>query len=151
MHGNADELSKSYRVECSPESQLLWQIMNYINQANVVIGDLAQREKYNKENLSKAEYEVAHAQTDSIFTVERVTINLMLTNFIEDNAGSLATLYAIDAPFNRSMRVFYEQSDFEMFETVLDGLEAQCPDNPHTQFYRNRVERVCAARMLEQQ
>jgi len=76
---------------------------------------------------------------------------MMFSNFIADNRGSLATLYAIDAPFNHTMRVFYAESDFEMFEEVLDGLLEKSADNPHTQYYRTRVERARSQRLLMQQ
>ena len=75
----------------------------------------------------------------------------MLSNFIDDNYGSLSTLYAIDAPFNHIMRVFYAEQDFEMFENVLEGLNEKCGDNPHTLNYRTRVERARSARMLAAQ
>ena len=151
VSGDASDLGTSYFVDGSPESRLLWQIMSYINDANRTIGEIAQRERYNREHLSGAEYEAAHSVTDSIFLAERKTVYLMFLNFIEDNSGSLSTLYAIDAPFNHTGRVFYSESDFEVFETVLEGLEEKNPDNPHTQYYKTRVERARSARMIAQQ
>lgn len=151
ISGDATNMGTSYRVEGSPESQLMWQIQNYINDANNAIADIAQRDRYNRENLSEAEYEKAHSITDSIFVAEHNTVYLMFHNFIEDNRGSLSTLYAVDAPFNHTGRVFYSEPDFEVFEQVLEGLEEKNPDNPHTQYYRTRVERARSARMISQQ
>ena len=151
LSGDAADLGGSYRVEGSPESQLMWQIQSYINDANNTIADIAQRDRYNREHLGEAEYERAHKETDSIFVAEHNTVYVMFHNFIEANRGSLSTLYAIDAPFNHTGRVFYSEPDFEVFEQVLEGLEEKNPDNPHTQYYRTRVERARSARMISQQ
>lgn len=149
--GDANELNANYQVKGSPESQLMWQIMDYVNTANIAIADIAQQDKKNKETLSPDEYEIQHRITDSLFIAERQTIYMMLSKFIDDNYGSLATLYAIDAPFNHIMRVFYAEQDFEVFENVLDGLTEKNPDNPHTKNYRTRVECARSARMLAAQ
>ncbi|MBP5190842.1 MAG: DUF4369 domain-containing protein [Bacteroidales bacterium] len=151
VSGDANDLGSSYMVDGSPESRLMWQIQNYINDANHTIADLAQQDKQNRATLSEAEYEKAHAVTDSVFIAEHNLLSVMFLNFIDENLGSLSTLYAVDAPFNRSGRIFYAESDFEVFETVLDGLEQSIPNNPHTQYYRTRVERARSARAIAQQ
>ena len=151
LSGDCTNLGTTYRVNGSPESQLMWQIQSYINDANRTIADIAQQDKHNRETLSEADYEAAHNVTDSIFIAERNTLYMMFYNFIEDNRGSLSTLYAVDAPFNHTGRVFYAESNFEVFEAVLEGLAEKNPDNPHTQYYRTRVERARSARMLTQQ
>lgn len=148
--GNYGELKESYLVNGSPESRLMWLIQNQINDANLVIHDLVETDRANKETMSPAAYEKAHNETDSIFRSEYELIYMTLYNFIEDNSGSLSTLYALDAPYNRTMRVFYQESSFEVFELVLEGLEATIPDNPHTQYFKARVERARSARMLSQ-
>ncbi len=150
VSGNAAALSTNYRVEGSEGSQLMWQIMNYVNDANMAISDIIAIDKHNRETLDDKAYALAHDETDSMFVGERQTVYLMFYNFIQDNAGSLATLYAIDAPFNHSMRVFYAEPDFEVFEMVLEGLEEKCPDNPHTLYYRTRIERARSERQLRQ-
>lgn len=144
MSGDANDLGRTYMVKGSSESQLMWQIQSYINQSNVAIQELAQRDAQNRSTLSDADFEKAHAVTDSLFLAERQTTYRMMLNFIDDNPGSLSTLYALDAPFNHTMRIFYQESDFDIFEQVLQGLEEKCPDNPHTQYYKTRVERARA-------
>lgn len=144
MSGDANDLGRTYMVKGSPESQLMWQIQSYINQSNVAIQELAQRDAENRKNLNEADFAKAHAATDSLFLAERQTTYRMMLNFIDDNPGSLSTLYALDAPFNHTMRLFYQENDFDIFEQVLQGLEEKCPDNPHTQYYRTRVERARA-------
>lgn len=151
VSGDANNLGSSYLVDGSPESRLMWQIQSYINDANITIADIAQQDKQNRATLSEAEYEKAHSITDSIFIAEHDLLGVMFLNFIEDNSGSLSTLYAVDAPFNRSGRIFYAESDFEVFETVLEGLEQTIPNNPHTQYFRTRVERARSARAIAQQ
>lgn len=151
ISGNCDKLDESYYVDNSQGSLLLWQIQNYINDANIAISNIAQLDKKNRATLSDTQYEQAHKVTDSLFIAEHSTAYLMFYNFIQDNAGSLATLYAVDAPFNHTGRIFYAQPDFEVFELVLDGLENSMPTNPHTQFFKTRVEKIRSARILEQQ
>ena len=151
ISGDADNLGSTYIVDGSPESRLMWQIQSHINQANSTIGEIAQLDKQNRATLSDADYEKAHLVTDSIFIAERQTIYMTFYNFIGENRGSLSTLYAIDAPFNHTMRVFYAESDFEVFDEVLDGLLEVNPDNPHTQYYQTRVERARSARAIAQQ
>lgn len=144
MTGDANDLGRTYMVKGSRESKLMWQIQSYINQSNLAIQDLAQQDAQNRSTLSEKEFEKAHARTDSLFLAERQTTYKMMLNFIDDNPGSLSTLYALDAPFNHTMRLFYQESDFDIFEQVLQGLDEKCPDNPHTQYYRTRVERARA-------
>jgi len=151
LTGDYTRLSESYLVNGSPDSRLMWQIQSYINQTSVVLADLVEQDEQNRATLTGEAFELAHQQTDSIFLAEYNVLHEMLYSFITENSGSLATLYAIDAPFNRSGRVFYAGKDFAVFEEVLEGLEAVCPNNPHTQYYRTRIERARSARMLEQQ
>lgn len=151
ISGDCQNLTETYMVKNSKESQLMWQIQSYINVANNAIADIAAQDRENRDQLSGKDYEKAHKVTDSIFIAEHNTVYLMFYNFIEDNAGSLSTLYAIDAPFNHTGRVFYPEPDFEVFEQVLAGLEEKNPDNPHTQYYRTRIERARSARLLSQQ
>lgn len=151
LSGKFGQLGVTYLVNGSPESRLMWQIQSYINEANDVIAGIAQQDKHNKSTLSEAEYQRAHEVTDSIFISERNLIHQMFLNFITDNSGSLSTLYALDAPFDHKYRVFYAESDFEVFEQVLEGLNEKIPDNPHTQYFRTRVERARSERALAQQ
>ncbi len=146
--GDCKKLSETYMVKGSPESQLMWQIQNHINEANRTIADIAQQDQQNKATLKKADYEAAHKVTDSIFIAEHQMIYLTFKQFIEDNSGSLSTLYALDAPFNHTGRIFYAENDFDIFENVLAGLQSVQPDNPHTVYFQTRMERTRSARMM---
>ena len=151
VSGDYNTLSTNYLINGSPESQLLWQIQSYITDANIVIAGLAEKDKQNRSSLGEAEYAKAKEATDSAFVEERILVQKMFLNFIDENMGSLSTLYAVDAPFNHTMRVFYVESDFEVFEMVLDGLKESNPENPHTLYYQTRVERARSARALAAQ
>ncbi len=151
LTGDYQRLSESYMVNGSPDSRLMWQIQSYINASSVVLAELVKRDEHNRATMNDEAFERAHQETDSIFLAEYNVLHEMLYSFIAENSGSLATLYAVDAPFNRNGRVFYAGKDFVVFEEVLEGLEAVCPNNPHTQYYRTRIDRARSARMLEQQ
>lgn len=151
ISGDTKKLNETYTVSGSYESQLVWQILQHINNTNLVIADIAQQDKYNKAKLSDEQYETAHKQTNSIFLIEREKTIINFKKFINDNLGSLSTLYAIDAPFNHGSRVFYAETDPDMFEIVLEGLQSTQPDNPHVQYFKLRVDRIRSARMMAQQ
>lgn len=151
ISGDANNLGQTYMVKGSPESQLMWQIQNHINEANKTIAEIAQSDKQNRATLNEEAYEKARLATDSIFIAERQMVYLTFLNFIDENLGSLSTLYAVDAPFNHTMRVFYAESDFDVFDEVLVGLLESKPDNPHTRYYQTRVERARTARAIAQQ
>ncbi len=149
--GDFTRLGESYMVNGSSGSRELWQIQSYINEANHIVADIVEQDKQNQATLDEAAYLDAKKATDSLFVNEHNVLYGMLMHFIDDNMGSLSTLYAIDAPFNHRNRVFYAGPDFELFEQVLQGLQEIQPDNPHTQFFQNRVERERSARMFGQQ
>lgn len=151
LHGDASQLGSSYRVEGSPESQLMWEIQNHVNESNLVIADIAHRDQQYKATLSEKEYKEAHKKNDSAFIANRDMLYLTLSHFIEDNRGSLSTLYAIDAPYNHNMRVFYAESSLDVFEAALEGLTDSLPNNPHTQYFKTRVDRIRSAHMMAQQ
>lgn len=151
LTGDYDKLSTTYMVNGSADSRLMWQIQNYINTTSVALTELVQQDEQNRATLKGEAYDKAHKVTDSIFIAEYELLHETLYTFITENSGSLATLYAVDAPFNRNGRVFYAGKDFAVFEEVLSGLDAACPDNPHTQYYRLRMDRARSARALEQQ
>ena len=148
INGRYDALGESYTTSGSEGSQQMWTIQQHINESKEFIASLAQAEKANKENLNEQEYARAHAITDSLFIEEYQVVFNLLHTFITDNQGSLATLYAIDAPFNSRNRVFDANEHFSIFEEVLDGLVLSQPDNPHTQYFKMRVERERSRREL---
>ncbi|MCR4828925.1 MAG: DUF4369 domain-containing protein [Bacteroidales bacterium] len=150
LTGDYERLDQTYMVNGSPESQLLWQIQAQINDANNFIHDLAETDKANQSSMNKKDYEKAHKETDSLFMVEYQLVYTTLYQFIEDNQGSLSTLYALDAPFNHSSRVFNASRDMDIFEQVLNGLMENNPDNPHTQYFKARFDRTQSEIRMQQ-
>lgn len=150
LTGDYEQLDKTYMVNGSPESLLLWQIQAQINDANYYIHDLAETDRANQSTLKGKDYEQAHNTTDSLFMQEYQLVYATLYQFVEDNAGSLSTLYALDAPFNHTGRVFNPERDFDVFEMVLDGLMETIPDNPHTQYFKARFDRTQGALRMQQ-
>ena len=91
--------------------------------------------------MSQEEYDHEHDITDSIYAATYAEQQQYVVHFIEDNLGSLTTLIALYKPFNNHPLIDPANS-FEFYEAVLQGLQEDEPDNPHTLHFKNVVERT---------
>lgn len=144
--GDYNSLSTTYHVEGGRESQLLWQLQDYSNQGLFALREICDTEQKNQElvangDMSKEEYEHEHAITDSIYLANFKEQQHYIVDFIQDNLGSLVTVIALYKPFSGQPLVNPKDS-FEFYDAVLEGLEAEMPDNPHTINFKNTVERL---------
>ena len=128
LTGVYDSLSRSYHLKSGHESQLLWQLQSYTNEGTRGLRDLVA-------------LGVQNDYTDSIYLNLYSQQQQYVVHFIEDNLGSLATLIALYKPFNNHPLIDPENS-FEFWPMVLEGLEQELPDNPHTINFKNEVERL---------
>lgn len=146
LSGSYDSLSNTYTLQGNSESQKLWQLQDFANQGNRTLREIVNTENTNQAKLSNGEitqkeYDQAHKITDSIYLATFTEQQKYVVNFIEDNLGSLISLIALYKPFN-SKPLINPKDSFEFYEAVLEGLEAQLPDNPHTLNFKNTVERT---------
>lgn len=141
LSGDYNNLTHSYEVKGSPESALLWQLQDYSNQGSEALVNLVAQNKQNKATLTDEEYQTAKRETDSIFLGIYSQQAKYMHDFIYDNQGSLATLIALYKPFNNHP-LLPPQSSEELYAIVLQGLQEQHPDNPHTINFKNTVEEV---------
>lgn len=146
MTGDYNSLSTTYRLEGNGESQKLWQLQDYTNQGSEVLRDIAHTDDLNHSRLdngemTEAEFAHEHEVTDSIYLATYMEQQEYVVNFIQENLGSLVTLIALYKPFNNHPLIDPANS-FEFYEAVLEGLEAEMPDNPHTLSFKNLVERT---------
>jgi len=146
MTGSYDSLSMTYRIQGNNDSQLLWQLQDYTNNGTRALRELVSTDRHNMElleqgEISQRQFDIAHNYTDSVYLATFAEQQQYVAHFIEDNLGSLATLIALYKPFNGRPLVNPEDS-FEFYEGVLEGLEAELPDNPHTLSFKNQVERT---------
>lgn len=144
--GDYNDFANSYRLEGSPESQLLWQLQDYSNAGSRTLKEIVATEQKNQEllnngELSDEEYAVEHAITDSIYLATFADQQKYIVDFIQNHLGSLSTLIALYKPFNNRPLVNPEDS-FEFYEAVLEGLQEEIPDNPHTLSFKNQVMRT---------
>ena len=147
ISGDATAFSLTYHVSGSPESQLLWQLQDFSNDGLHELQDLVKTDRENRAQYGEetADYKRAKEATDSIF---RDIFNEQfeyIHKFIEENRGSLSTLIALYKPFN-NMAIINPTHNFEEYETVLEGLKENYPDNPHTLQFQNTVEHLRHAR-----
>ena len=162
VSGVFDSLSLSYKVDGSKESATLWQLQDYSNYGayklrDIVAADRANRERFGIQTVEEngmmklvgdtASYREAKKVTDSLYREAYDEQVAYITQFLEDNSGSLATLIALYKPFNGShplIDVDRYPELFTYYEQVLQGLEENeaTADNPHTLAFKNVMERV---------
>ena len=146
LDANYANLSMTYDVSGSPESILLWQLQDYTNDGSRLIIELVDTTQHYRQLLAgglitAAEQKAKKAETDSIYRLAFEAQQQYICRFIEENSGSLATLIALYKPFNNRSLITHENG-FDYYELVLEGLQEQCPENPHTIHFKNTVERL---------
>lgn len=162
LSGAFDSLSLTYKVDGSKESTTLWQLQDYSNYGAYKLRDIVEADKANRERYGikpvevngtmkiegdTAAYREAKKTTDSLYREAYDEQVMYVTQFLEENSGSLATLIALYKPFNGNHPIIDVDRFPELFtyyEQVLDGLEGNdaTADNPHTIAFKNVVERV---------
>lgn len=151
VEGRYDNLSTTYTLSGSPESILLWQLQQFSNDGGRVLNELVDTTLYYQHLLDegKIDIEVVYDMKDVTDSIYRLTFREQqdyVCRFIEENQGSLATLIALYKPFNN--RLLIDDRDpncIDWYDLVLEGLEAQMPDNPHTIHFKNTVEHLRSA------
>ncbi len=146
LEGSYDSLSTTYHLQGGPESQLLWQLQDYTNHGSRALLDIVNTDQHNQQllaegQITEADYDAARKVTDSLYLDAFADQQQYIVHFIQDNLGSLATLIALYKPFNNRPLINPEDS-FEFYEAVLEGLQENLPDNPHTISFKNQVERT---------
>ncbi len=155
--GRWDNISMTYSLKGSPESLLLWQLQQYTNDGKLVLQALVDTTEHYARMLAEGlvpDIVVSSKkhETDSIYRATFVEQQDYVCRFIEENQGSLATLIALYKPFNnRALIDPRDPNSIEYYDLVLEGLQQQLPDNPHTLRFKNTTERhrSALARMEE--
>lgn len=148
VKGDWENLSLTYTVEGSPESQLLWQLQQLTNDGAAVITDLVDTARHYNQLLNEGavdEKTVAAKRhiTDSIYVAECSLQQEYVEGFIEENVGSLATMIALYKSFNTLPIIAPNDSaSLYYYDLVLEGLLQRYPDNPHTLNFQTTVERM---------
>ena len=151
VKGQYDNLSATYSVKGSAESALLWQLQQYTNDGSKILYALVDSVNHYEALLAAGEmdnatYDKKKAVTDSIYHATFVEQQEYVCRFIEENAGSLTTLIALYKPFNN--RALIDPRDpisIDYFDLVLEGLQRELPDNPHTLHFKNTTEHLRSA------
>lgn len=149
--GRYDNLSASYSVKGSAESALLWQLQQYTNDGSKILFALVDSVNHYDALLAAGEmdqatYDKKKALSDSIYHATFLEQQEYVCRFIEENAGSLSTLIALYKPFNN--RALIDPRDpvsIDYFDIVLEGLQRELPDNPHTLRFKNTTEHLRSA------
>lgn len=157
VKGQYDNLSATYSVKGSAESALLWQLQQYTNDGSKILYALVDSVNHYEALLAAGEmdnatYDKKKAVTDSIYHATFVEQQEYVCRFIEENAGSLTTLIALYKPFNN--RALIDPRDpisIDYFDLVLEGLQRELPDNPHTLHFKNTTEHLRSALAREQE
>lgn len=140
ISGDIRQLQWSYDVQGSHGSQLLWQIQDYSNHGINRLLEIIEMDRKNKEQFGEGtpQYQKAKEATDSIFRDAMQEQVDYVSHFIQDNAGSLATLIALYKTFN-NRPIIAPEVNFDYYQLVLDSLKSYLPDNPHTIHFETEV------------
>ena len=155
INGDWNNLSATYTVFGSDESQLLWQLQEMSNNGNRQLLRLIDTmQKYevarSKGQIGEATYNAKKEHCDSIYISSFQTQQDFITDFISTNKGSLATIIALYKPFNQRMIIDQRQPySISYYTQVLEGLEETMPDNPHTIHFAKTVEQLRLAHKRE--
>lgn len=147
LAGCYDSLMMTYTLKGGGDSQLLWQLQRYTNDGIQVLRQLGARDQANRQQvadgtMTQAQYDAARAVTDSIYLAAYSEQQNYVQQFIEEHPGNLATIIALYKPFNANHPLIDPQQYFEYYDLVLQGLEEEMPDNPHTLNFKNTVEHL---------
>lgn len=139
--GDYNNLSRTYQLIGSPESQLLWQLNDY-----TIMGA-------DRLDSIKNVYDILIQNTDTNFIkkekqlLDSIYLNAyyeqqdFVIGFIEEHSGSLSTLIALYKTFNTIPLIKPEQG-FEYYEIVNNGLKNNLPENPHTLNFDNTIKKM---------
>lgn len=148
VSGNWANLSATYEVEGSEGSSLLWELQQLTNSGSAVLQQLIDTATHYSDLLAagmvdEATVKVKKEETDSIFRATFADQREQVYLFIEAHPGSLASLIALYKSFNNRPLVDPRTPGaMRYFEMVLEGLQKEAPDNPHTIRYATSVDRM---------
>lgn len=148
IKGSYDNLSLSYTVSGSPESDLLWQLQQQTNDGAAVLTALVDTARhydalYRAGKIDETTVLDKRHITDSIYLAELSLQEDYVALFIEENRGSLSTIIALYKTFNtKSLIDPRDTANLYWYDAVMDGLKERYPDNPHTVHFQTTVERM---------
>lgn len=158
VSGRWDNLSLTYSLTGSPESQLLWQLQQYTNDGSIILRGLVDTLNHYEalllsDQITEEQLDQVKTQTDSLYHIAFLEQQEYIDRFIDENRGSLATLIALYKPFNNRLIIDPRSpASIDYYDIVLEGLQETMPDNPHTLRFKNTTEhlRSSLARQAEQ-
>lgn len=148
IDGSWDNLSLTYTISGSPESQSLWELQQVSNEGAQMLRQLVDTSDFYAVQLARGLVDDAtvvekHKMTDSIYHAAFAEQQEYMCNFIDNNQGSLATLIALYKPFNNRPLIDARNPEaLEWYDRVLEGLQQRYPDNPHTVRFQTTTERL---------
>lgn len=151
ISGQWDNLSMTYQVSGSAESNLLWQLQQYTNDGAVLLNELIDTTEHYAQllfdgKIGQDDVLRKKDETDSLYRLAFEEQQDYVCRFIEENQGSLATLIALYKPFNNRLLIdTRDPTSIEWYDLVLEGLQERYPDNPHTLSFKNSTEHLRSA------
>ena len=140
LNADANDLVKTYTIEGSKESKLMKEII--VHNSNSML-KLSEIDRYYKENMS-------NPNLDSIkqICMNRATLIIedekkYLTNFINNNIGTVASLLAINQQVGRDL-VLKPEENFDMWVKVSEGLTKSYPTSSQTKNMQSTITKLKA-------
>lgn len=128
IHGYFNSLSASYKVENSPESQLLHTLNQEYIKTNAVLSEMGQTLHDNKfaDNLDEIKKDILNQ-----YNLLEISQREFTKKFLQQNKGSLACIIALYRKFDNHF-LFSLKSDLDIYEGVYQELNKKFPNNQHT-------------------
>jgi len=138
INADARQITATYTIEGSAGSEKIRTLNNKLreNYARVdSLRDTFERSRYFDNFLSIKD------SLDSVYVAIIINQKDFVTNFIDNNATSLASLIALYQSFGQQP-LLSEEEDFRYFEKLADGLIGAYPNNPHSIDLYDRVQQI---------
>lgn len=128
IHGYSNSLSASYKVENSPQSELLHTLNQEYIKTNAVLSEMRQTLHDNKfaDNLDEIKKEILDQ-----YNLLEIRQRELIKSFLQENKGSLACIIALYRKFDNHF-LFSLKSDLDIYESVYQELNKTFPNNQHT-------------------
>ena len=140
LNGDANDLVNTYSIEGSKESQLMKELTLHNFASMLKLGDI---DKFYKENMSNPNLDsikqICMNRATAIINDEKT----YLTNFVNNNMGTFASLLAINQQVGRDL-VLNPEENFELWEQVSEGLVKKYPNSSQTKNLQSTITKLKA-------
>lgn len=136
IQGNLKNLSRSYSVQNSSESQIL----HDLNQEYIMTNDVLKEMSLTlHDNKFSKNIEDVKKQVFEQYNILEIRQKEIIKGFLNKNEGSLTSIIALYRKFDNHY-LFSLKTDLDIYEDVYNKLHKTMPKNPHTLGLKNLID-----------